>query len=260
MRRRGRRKNAPWGTSEAEYRHAGWNPRRRRNPLGCSMSRDEMFHELKHHGSRPRSHKQRVAIVLSQERRCGRRTNPRKSAPRSMGKRSIGGVGAGAILLGHLTEIVLSNGMKVNEGYLHKLYVAWLPSRKDLVVVKKVNARPGRVDADAIRRHRKFHGSAPKKAATYDLPERRGRQTQVGLIESLTYVVPNDVDSPEKANISWFHKFGDHGESGHGSVEEGEDKKYPQKYMPMLLTDDAGNLTIKRRPGNKYKVTDWIFW
>ncbi len=175
-----------------------------------------------------------------------------------MGRRQIGGINGGAILLGHLVDVTLNDGTKVNPSILRGCFVAWLPQRKDLVVVRKVKGRPGAVTRDALTRHRKFHGQAPSKLATYDLPDRQGRLEEVGLIESLTYVVPPDVNSPEKQEIQWYHKFGDHGEAGHGPV--GEEKVYPTRYMPMLVADQRGNLTIKRRPGNKYTVTDWIFW
>lgn len=48
------------------------------NPLSCRMSKEMMFHELKHHASRRRPHKQRVAIVLSTLRKCRlkKRRNP----------------------------------------------------------------------------------------------------------------------------------------------------------------------------------------
>lgn len=60
------------------------NPRRR-NPLGCRMSKQSMFHELKHHASRWRPQKQRVAIVLSTLRKCGR-TNPHRDGRPTKGE------------------------------------------------------------------------------------------------------------------------------------------------------------------------------
>jgi hypothetical protein len=30
--------------------------------------------------------------------------------------------------------------------------------------------------------------------------------------------------------------------------------------MPLLQQDRAGNLYIKRVPGNKFYVTSWIYW
>lgn len=259
------------------------------------MSREEMFHELKHHGSRHRPHKQRVAIVLSQERRCGRR-NPRNSpygatqaefdhigAPgsskrlpryrsykikarhgtrtgyrRARVRRIRGGAGDGAILLGHLHELVLLDGSKLGPSQLRGLYLAWLPRTNNFAAVHKVNRQPGRVTREALDRHQKFHGAPARKLATYDWPDRVGQLREIGLLKSLTYVIPPDVDSPEKANTRWYHLFGDHGELGHGPVR-GE-KKYPTRFMPMMCEDAAGNLSIKRRPGNNYRVTDWIFW
>lgn len=55
--------------------------RARRNPLTCRMSKESMFHELKHHGSHYRPQKQRVAIVLSSLRKCHRRNPKRDGSP-----------------------------------------------------------------------------------------------------------------------------------------------------------------------------------
>lgn len=190
----------------------------------------------------------------SRSRRLGRRTRQRKS-----GKRRIrGGPGDGAILLGFLSELVLLDGRKLGGSQLKGMYLAWLPRTNNFAAVYKVNRQPGRVTQEAIDRHRKFHGAAPRKLATFEWPDRVGQVHEIGLLKSLTYIIPPDVESPEKANTQWYHLFGDHGELGHGPVR-GE-KKYPTRFMPMMCEDDAGNLTIKRRPGNNYRVTDWIFW
>jgi hypothetical protein len=81
--RRGARRRG--GRFDYEPDYSGYVPRRRRrNPLGCRMSKQSMFHELKHHASRYRPQKQRVAIVLSTLRKCGR--NPKRDGTPTRGE------------------------------------------------------------------------------------------------------------------------------------------------------------------------------
>ncbi len=66
------------------------------------------------------------------------------------------------------------------------------------------------------------------------------------------------MKSPEKRGFKWVHLFGDHGEGGHGSFK-GE-KQYPDRLKPALLVNLNGDLFIRRRPGNKFDVSKWIYW
>jgi hypothetical protein len=161
-------------------------------------------------------------------------------------------------LLGHLSELVLNDGRTCSRKKLAGLFLGWLPSKRDLVIVRKTTAKPGRVDSRVAALHRKFHDAPPRRAVSYELPDVVGPLREVGLIKSISYVVPENVASPSKRGANWVHAFGDHGEEGHGPVTR--EKKYPTSLMPSLVTDRRGNLFIKRRKGNKYKVTEWIYW
>lgn len=202
MRRR-RRRNSPYGATEAEYRHVRGNPR-----------------------SRP-----------------------------------IGHIGNSGVVLGTLDELVVEQRggpRKVERSRLQGLYLAWLPAQRNFAIVRKAKARPGAISSEAVRLHREFHDTAPTAVATYHAPDRDSSVRDVGLLRSLTYVIPPSIRSPQKTGFKWVHLFGDHGESGHGAFR-GE-KKYPDSLKPMLQANDAGELFIKRRPGNKYRVTKWIYW
>ncbi len=180
----------------------------------------------------------------AEERHAG---NPRRS-------------GSG-VLLGVLSELVVDVGrdtMTANKSRLRGLYLAWMPSTKALAIVSKAHGRPGVLSSAARRIHKLFHNTDPSASATYDWPERTGAERRVGLIRSLTYVVPPKIRSPEKQGYRWVHAFGDHGESGHGPLR-GE-KQYSDSLKPMLLENARGDLFIQRRPGNKYDVTKWIYW
>jgi hypothetical protein len=106
--------------------------------------------------------------------------------------------------------------------------------------------------------HRKFHGVDHSRVTVYDWPDPVGRLKKVGLLKAFTYGIPKGLASPEKSRCLWRHEFGDHGEWGHGPVSG--DRGYPQKYMPQLLVDTKGHYYIKRRRGNRYVVTEWIYW
>lgn len=112
--------------------------------------------------------------------------------------------------------------------------------------------------------HRQFHNSEPRKAALFEWPDPRGTLRPVARIKVISYLVPAHIRSPGKRQpngepILWVHAFGDHGESGHGEIE-GHLKQYPRRLMPMLCKDAEGNLYVKRLPGNKFRVSDWIYW
>lgn len=162
--------------------------------------------------------------------------------------------------LGVLESMELENGRVLHPRGKH---LAWMPSQRDLAITAKVRAKPGRLSATARKVHRQFHASEPQRAVAFDWPDQRGSLRLVGLMRKITYIVPKNIRSPDKRQngqpIRWVHAFGDHGECGHGPVG-GREKRYPQHLMPALCQDQAGNLFIKRRAGNKYNVTDWIYW
>ena len=180
--------------------------------------------------------------------------NPRRSKP-------IGRIGKSGVVLGQLDELVVEQRggvTRAGKKQLHGLFLAWMPASRNFAIVRRVKARAGAISAEAVRVHRQFHNTAPTSVATYHAPDRDGSVRDVGLLRSLTYVVPPSIRSPQKTGFKWVHLFGDHGESGHGAFQ-GE-KRYPDHLKPMLQMNDAGELFIKRRPGNRYDVTEWIYW
>jgi hypothetical protein len=218
--RRGRRRrNGAFGADAGEYGHAGWNPRRR-NPTQ----------------QRTRTQQHHPGLI-----------------------RSVSGQRSG-VLLGQLVELVCDvegETLSANPARLRGLFVAWMPGYQDLAIVRRAHGPVGRLSEATIGIHRQFHASAPRKASSWNWPERGGARP-MGLIRTLTYVVPEWVESPEKRGFKWVHNFGDHGELGHGEIQ-GE-VEYADTLKPMLLENRHGDLFIQRRPGNKYDVTKWIYW
>lgn len=162
------------------------------------------------------------------------------------------------MLMGKLDELeveVHGRRRKINPRHL---MIGYLPKGKQLVIMKRTGKNGNDVGYGVRRLHKKFHNCASEKSQIFNWPDPVGRKQSVGRLVSLTYSIPQDLRSPEKRQYRWHHEFGDHGERGHGPVRGSGN--YPKKYMPMLQEDEAGNLYIKRMPGNRFYVTDWLYW
>ena len=129
----------------------------------------------------------------------------------------------------------------------------WLASNgRDLYICTVRGVRHGhvRLPGGVLAKHRKFHGAPPKgRPFLGDNPTKTGTTKTLGLVKALVYTVPRVIDSPGKNPYVWHHAFGDTGHEG---------KEYPKRVMPALLKDAKGNLFFKRRPGNIYRVDQWL--
>ena len=79
----------------------------------------------------------------------------------------------------------------------------------------------------------------------------------IGLAESVSYSAAA-WKSPSKRAAVWLHQFGDDGSAGHETVSASDPSPYSTALMPGVWCDDAGGLWLRRRPGNRYTVEDWI--
>lgn len=130
-------------------------------------------------------------------------------------------------------------------------HLAWDGRRRSFVIghSPKEAGGLGNIPGGVLSAHRRFHGASAERAITLDIPD--GAPTQMlGLIDALTYQVPHKINSPTKLRHYWRHKFGDTKHSGNS--DKGT------RVMPALGRDNAGRLHIVRRPGNIFKVTDWL--
>jgi hypothetical protein len=164
---------------------------------------------------------------------------------------------ASLVGIGRLFELVVRVGGTDHHIRPRGKWLCWCPSSRDLLV----GTREGKTSLGSISRsvesiHRRFHAAAPRSASIVEIPRRAGARP-VGLLVSLTYVVPKDIESPQKNSYNWIHWFGDHGERGHGEATDAP--VYPARYMPMLM-QKGSDWFIKRRKGNRYVVTDWLYW
>ena len=164
------------------------------------------------------------------------------------------------VLMGNITEMVVRKNGRDKTIKPKGCFVGWIPKGKHLAILKQAKNPPKSAGvSDSVKKiHKKFHNTDVQKSKTYEWPDIKGKLTEVGRIVSLTYTVPAFIRSPDKKGYRWHHEFGDHGERGHGDVRDSGN--YPQKFMPLLLKDVKGNYYIKRMRGNKYYVTDWLYW
>lgn len=129
-------------------------------------------------------------------------------------------------------------------------WLAWDTGRRAFHICT-VKGRAGQgLPAGVAKAHRRFHAANPRATVAADVPASAGGEQQVGLVKALTYRVPQQVESPEKNPHLWHHAFGDTGHKGGDA--------YPQRVMPALVRDRAGNLFIRRRPGNIFRVDTWL--
>ena len=127
----------------------------------------------------------------------------------------------------------------------------WLASNgRDLYICTVKGNTTAKLPAGIRKKHTKFHDAPPKgQPFIGDCPTKSGPTKVLGLIKALVYTVPRKINSPEKNPYLWHHAFGDTGHEG---------KEYPKRVMPALLKDAKGNLFFKRRPGNIYRVDQWL--
>jgi hypothetical protein len=129
-------------------------------------------------------------------------------------------------------------------------WLAWDPRKRAFHLCTMASKAGGRLPASVERAHRKFHQAPSAKAVMANVPDSAGGEITVGLVKSLTYLVPPQINSPEKNPHHWHHAFGDTGHKG--------GDHYPERVMPALVRDRAGNLFIRRRPGNIFRVDTWL--
>lgn len=131
---------------------------------------------------------------------------------------------------------------------LSNRWLAWDGKAFHICTPKRRAVKP--LPAGVRRAHQRFHQAGTAAALVADVPAPAGRCTQIGLLKSLVYRVPQQVRSPEKNPYAWHHAFGDTGHQG--------GDHYPDRVMPALLRDARGNLFIKRRKGNIFRVDSWL--
>ena len=179
-------------------------------------------------------------------------------------------MGVSVVGLGHLTELVVRDQAGDRTIRPKGQWLAYNPAKRELCICRKAGLPAGPLSGSVRRLHSQFHSAPTRRALTAEYPDPVGKPVSVGLVVSLTYIVPKEIRSPGKNRYRWNHEFGDHGQRGRGSVGRsgsgsgpgltGENPGFSERYMPLLTQDRAGNLRIKRRAGNKFYVGKWLMY
>lgn len=149
--------------------------------------------------------------------------------------------------IGRLVSLeVLRPDGRVTEMRPRQKWLAWDGRRFHIVSRRAKRNAP--LAEKVQRMHRRFHRANPSSTYEVDCPAPQGPLREVGLVKALIYD-SSDINSPSKQKYHWHHAFGDTGHKG------GE---YPTKVMPALKQDARGNLFIVRRPGNIFRVDEWL--
>lgn len=161
--------------------------------------------------------------------------------------------------LGRLVDLIIcdAQGQRLRLTPHGEQWLAWNPNTRDLVILRPCRGEAVVAKQRDARRHRTFHGAAPKQARPMEWPAPSGNLRALGLIESVTYTAEG-IRSPSKGSHHWIHQFGDRGERGHGPATSQETSQFDDRLFPRVDVDPTGNLFVVRRSGNCYLVRDWI--
>lgn len=132
-------------------------------------------------------------------------------------------------------------------------WLGWDTQRRQFLLARtapRQSSSTARLPTAVAKAHRRFHGAASRRALVVDVPRPQGRLRQLGLLKALVYRVPKQVRSPGKNPYAWHHAFGDTGHQGGDT--------YPERVMPAVCVDQQGNLFIRRRKGNIFRVDSWL--
>ena len=170
-----------------------------------------------------------------------------------------------AVQMGRLVMLHIRNE---SGDSIHKVNraLAWRPAGRSgkqgsLLVGTEIGAgNPQTLSKSVVTIHNKFHQAPPQAAKRIQFPDRnKGSWRPIGRLVALTYRVPKGIRSPQKNPYLWHHWFGDHGERGHGEATD-HDPQYPERYFPRVLVNEHMDFIIERVYGNRFFVTDWLYY
>jgi len=118
-----------------------------------------------------------------------------------------------------------------------------------LVNVEQRAVTAPRFGTHESRLYRRFHGSDPSDALFVTTPAPLTPYEEIGLVVAIAYDA-QDMGSATKGDRPYRHHFGDDG--------DGHKPPYPSDRLPALCLDARGNLLLQRRPGNTWRLDDWL--
>lgn len=117
------------------------------------------------------------------------------------------------------------------------------------LVMPEGEAPASRITGRARAMHEKFHDAAPVAALRISAPAPRAPFRHIGLVIALAYDAEG-TGTRSKDSGPFRHHFGD--TTGKPQLP------YPLHFLPALVVDAAGTITVRRRHGNVWKLRDWI--
>lgn len=105
----------------------------------------------------------------------------------------------------------------------------------------------GSVSDRAQQMHAEFHGDISGRQIKVEAPALSNAK-RAGLVVALAYDARGF--STIKRDKPYRHHF--------GAETEDEVPPFPQKYWPILGITADGGICIKRRPGNSFRLADWV--
>jgi hypothetical protein len=103
-------------------------------------------------------------------------------------------------------------------------------------------------EGQAIDIHRQFHGNDPNKMLRVEVGSMRRPVTRIGRVIAFAYDA-RDFSST-KSKLPYEHFF--------GSMSENDGRVFPESAWPDLVVDADNNVAIVRRPGNTFRLADWV--
>jgi hypothetical protein len=116
-----------------------------------------------------------------------------------------------------------------------------------ILLVKPVGFRSQGGSAKAKAMHAEFHGDLAGKLMNVEAPSLSDAK-RAGLVVSFAYDARGF--SRSKSTMPYRHHF--------GAETHDEKPPFPQKYWPILGITADGGICIKRRPGNSFRLADWV--
>ncbi len=127
---------------------------------------------------------------------------------------------------------------------------AWdgTPTGGDIRLVKPVKVGSQRLSTVAKATHRKFHGADPIAAIQVDVKPMGLPLRVFGHVVAIGYDA-RDI-SVSKGDALYRHHF--------GAFDHDDKPPFPISAMPDLALDRNGQLIIKRKSGNTFRLDDWL--
>ncbi len=127
---------------------------------------------------------------------------------------------------------------------------AWdgTPTGGDIRLVRVVSVGGKRLSSAAKSAHKKFHGEAPHQAVTVD------DKPMGAPLRTFARVIAIGYDargySVSKDDAPYRHHF--------GAFDHDDKPPFHDDALPDLALDRHGQLIIKRRPSNTFRLDDWL--